>query len=71
MKDNINPRHYTDMKIPPNEYITANKMEWEAGNVVKYISRYGMKNGVEDIKKAIKYCELLIERIEKEKSKGM
>lgn len=60
--DNVNPSHYTKMKISPNEYITANCLEWEVGNAIKYVSRYENKNGKEDLLKAIKYIELLIER---------
>ena len=61
-KDKINPDYYVDMKISPYEYITANRLNWEQGNVVKYISRYKGKNGAEDIRKAIKYAEMLLER---------
>jgi hypothetical protein len=50
------------MSIPPNVYITANDLCWEVGNVVKYISRYEGKNGLEDLLKAKKYIDLLIER---------
>ena len=60
--DNISPSHYTKFKIPPNVYITENKLEWEVANVVKYVTRYKDKNGREDLLKAIKYIELLIER---------
>ncbi len=59
---NISPSHYTDMKIAPNVYITENNLEWEVANVVKYVSRYRAKNGLEDLQKAIKYIELLIDR---------
>ena len=59
---NITPSHYTDMKIAPNVYITENELGWEVANVVKYVSRYKNKNGKEDLLKAIKYIELLIER---------
>jgi hypothetical protein len=61
-KGNINPTYYTDMKISPYEYITANELNWEQGNIVKYISRYKGKNGAEDIRKVIKYAEMLLER---------
>ena len=60
--DTINPNHYTKWKIAPNVYITENNLEWEVGNVIKYVTRYEDKNGLEDLKKAIKYIELLIER---------
>jgi len=65
--DNVNPAHYTDMVIAPNVYITENNLEWEVANVVKYISRYKNKNGIEDLRKAKKYLELLCERVYGEK----
>ena len=36
------------------------------GNAIKYLWRYKSKNGTEDLRKAIKNIELLIESIEKE-----
>ena len=56
-------KHYKDMKIQPIEYIVDNKLGWHEGNVVKYISRHGFKNGAEDVKKVIHYCELLLEKV--------
>jgi len=61
-KDPINPNHYTDMVISPREYNIANKLGWDEGNVIKYVSRHQTKNGREDIEKAIKYCQLILER---------
>ncbi len=61
MNDKINPSYYKNMAIPPNRYIVENKLGWYEGNAIKYISRWKNKNGIEDIKKAIKYLELLIE----------
>ena len=53
--------HYKDMKIQPVEYIVANGLSFLAGNIVKYVSRYTVKGGVEDLEKAKHYIELLIE----------
>ena len=53
--------HYKDMKIQPIEYIYKNSLDYFEGNVVKYISRHGSKNGADDIRKAIHYCEFLLE----------
>jgi hypothetical protein len=53
--------HYASMKIQPVEFITANELGFLEGNVVKYICRHHSKNGAEDIKKAIHYCELLLQ----------
>ena len=60
--------HYKQYKIQPIEYITANNLGFIEGNVVKYISRHRFKNGAEDIRKAIHYCELLLELEYKEKN---
>ena len=54
-------RHYADMAIQPIEYIHANKLGFLEGNVVKYVSRHRVKNGVEDLRKARHYIDMLIE----------
>lgn len=53
--------HYKSLKIQPVEYIHANGLGYFEGNVVKYITRHGAKNGQADIEKAIHYCQLLLE----------
>lgn len=58
--DNVNPKHYTEMAISPLEYIKANNLEWNVGNTIKYISRYKMKNGLEDLLKSHWYLSDLI-----------
>jgi hypothetical protein len=64
----IEPNHYTALKISPLEYITANEGEftWCIANVIKYVSRYKRKNGLEDLKKARYYLNKQIEILEKE-----
>ena len=52
--------HY-DLPIQPLEYIHANQLGYIEGNIIKYATRHKKKNGVEDIKKIIRYCELLLE----------
>jgi len=58
--DNINPNHYKQGNIETIEYILDQKMNYLEGNVVKYISRYKKKNGLEDLHKAKWYLERLI-----------
>lgn len=53
--------HYKDMKIQPVEFIHANNIPFFEANVIKYVCRWRNKNGVEDLKKAIHYLQLLIE----------
>lgn len=53
--------HYKDMKIQPVEYIHANGLGFIEGAVVKYISRWRAKNGLQDLRKARHFIDLLIE----------
>jgi len=57
----VDGTHYKDMPIQPVQYIHANAMGYLAGNVVKYISRHKAKNGAADVRKAIHYCELILQ----------
>ena len=57
----VSGSHYKDMAIQPAEYATKNKLGFLEGNAIKYISRHGKKNGVDDLRKAIHTLELLIE----------
>lgn len=53
--------HYTQFKIQPITFITANKLNFCQGNIIKYILRYKEKNGLEDLKKAQTYLGYLIQ----------
>ena len=61
MSDNINPTHYTTLKIEPIDFITENNFSYCIGNVIKYVSRYKNKNGIEDLRKGIWYLQKQIE----------
>jgi len=61
MKDAINPSHYRQGTIETIEYILDQSMDYLEGNVIKYISRYKYKNGLEDLEKAKWYLDKLIE----------
>ena len=50
--------HYADMKIEPIEIIEAFELDFVQGSIIKYISRYKNKNGIEDLKKALHYCRM-------------
>lgn len=71
MKDEIEfdeslqaPSHYTKGSIEPLDFITSNKMSFIEGNIIKYVTRYKYKNGLEDLKKALVYLERLIKSYE-------
>ncbi|MDN6363659.1 MAG: DUF3310 domain-containing protein [Tetragenococcus koreensis] len=65
MSDNVNhPNHYTQGDIETIDYIKDKLTDEEfrgfvKGNVLKYVSREGLKNGDEDLKKANWYLEVL------------
>jgi len=50
------------MKIQPAHFINENKLLFAEGNAIKYICRHSNKGGEEDIKKAIHYLEMILER---------
>lgn len=53
--------HYKDMPIQPIDFIVKNGLPFIEGCIVKYISRWRSKGGVQDLRKVIHYAELLIE----------
>jgi hypothetical protein len=52
--------HYTRMTIQPLEYVLANGIGFVEGCVIKYVSRWQHKGGVEDLKKARDFLNKLI-----------
>lgn len=61
MKKQISGTHYMHGEIGPIDYIRAQGLNFEEGNVIKYVTRYRYKGGRADLEKAIHYLELLIE----------
>lgn len=63
------PAHYTRGKIEPREVVEDWDLGFNLGNVLKYLARYRYKNRpVEDLKKARKYLEFEIEKLERRES---
>jgi len=62
----VGGNHYKDSTIQPIEYIMANNLNFLEGNIVKYVSRYKKKNGLEDLMKLKQYVEFLIDDYTKE-----
>lgn len=57
------PPHYTNGKIEVLDFIEDQKFGYLDGQVIKYISRYRYKNGLEDLEKAEFYLKRLIKQI--------
>jgi hypothetical protein len=62
IKRQVGGNHYNRYDIQPIDFIIANNLDWCEANAVKYITRWKDKNGVEDLRKAIHYLEMLIQR---------
>lgn len=69
MSDPINPSHYDsqdgseiDCLRAQFAMLGAERMRgYHAGNVLKYLWRWDRKNGVEDLRKAVRHIEFLVE----------
>ena len=61
-KKQIGGSHYSRFAIQPSKFINENKLLFAEGNAIKYICRHAHKAGKEDLKKAIHYIEMIIER---------
>ena len=57
----VGGNHYQKMPIQPWEYSIRNKLPWAEGEIVKYVSRWEDKGGIEDLRKAKSILERLIE----------
>lgn len=53
--------HYKTKKIQPVEYISANNLNFLEGCIVKRITRWRDKNGIQDLEKIKHEVDLLIE----------
>ena len=59
----VGGEHY-QMPIQPIDFITKNKLGFIEGNIIKYVVRHDKKNGLEDLKKAMHYLQMLMEEYE-------
>ena len=72
MSDNVNhPSHYqTEGGLEVidiiNSILGSSFEAYYVGNIIKYVSRYKKKNGLEDLKKARWYLDYLINYFENE-----
>lgn len=63
--------HYQGLKIQPVDFIEANNLDFNQGNIIKYVCRYKEKGGIIDLEKAKYYLERLIKNQEKEINKNL
>lgn len=56
----MTPAHYDRFPIEPTFFIFVNKIDWLRGNFLKYVCRYPFKNGIEDLRKAMRNLAMLV-----------
>jgi len=59
--EQVGGTHYKSKTIQPWDYIAANNIGYFEGNIIKYVSRWQEKGGVNDLQKALHYLQKLIE----------
>jgi hypothetical protein len=52
--------HYTKLAIQPMEYSMANGLDACQHTIIKYVTRFRDKNGIEDLVKARQVIDMLI-----------
>lgn len=60
-KTQVGGDHYSKLKIQPVEYIHANGIGFCEGSAIKYLTRWRDKGGIDDLRKARHFIDLLIE----------
>jgi hypothetical protein len=70
LKRQIGGEHYKFGGVEPVEFALSNGLGFCEGNIVKYVTRYKMKGGVSDLRKAVHYLEILIENEEAKEGGG-
>ena len=55
----VDKSHYTG-DIEPIDLIESQRLGFHEGNIIKYVSRWRRKGGVEDLRKAQVYLERLV-----------
>ena len=62
LEKQVGGKHYKNFRIQPAQFINEKKLLFAEGNAIKYICRHSFKGKEEDIKKAIHYLEMILER---------
>jgi hypothetical protein len=55
--------HYKRNTIQPWDYVVANNLDYFQGSIIKYVTRWKDKGGLEDLKKAQHFLNKYMEEI--------
>lgn len=58
LEGQVGGTHYKNMTYQPIKLITELQLNFIQGNIVKYITRYKSKNGLQDLEKVVHYAQL-------------
>jgi hypothetical protein len=62
MSDQVfRPEHYTQYVMEPFTFLFLNDIPTAEGHVIKYVLRWRKKNGIEDLQKAKRIIDMMIE----------
>jgi hypothetical protein len=61
LSSQVGGSHYKGLAIQPAEYCQRNQLPYCESSVIRYVTRHRLKNGREDIEKAIHCLNLLLE----------
>ena len=62
LEKQIGGKHYKNFRIQPAQFINENKLLFAEGNAIKYKCRHSVKGKEQDIRKAMHYLEMILER---------
>jgi hypothetical protein len=57
----LRPPHYLDWFIEPFTFLMLNNVPFAEASVVKYVLRWRKKNGIQDLQKARRIIDMMIE----------
>lgn len=74
MTDNsvISPSYYNKENMSVSDIVDEYELNFNKGNIIKYVLRSGKKQAdteIQDLQKAMRYCQMEIERLNKRLSK--
>ena len=74
MTDNsvLSPSYYNKENMSVSDIVDEYELNFNKGNIIKYILRSGKKSKdteIQDLQKAMRYCQMEIERLNKRLSK--
>lgn len=66
----ISGGHYKDMRIQPAVFNHHNNMPYIEGCIIKYLVRWRNKNGIDDLRKASHFLQILIDLEEEDEKEA-